>query len=135
LRAFTADARSSTVKFSDDIVAVGLFCDRRRRVDNREDVVDADRRAELDSMVVGDAGSIVNEGSLSAVCSGAGRGAALDFPGRSTPDGGWGSGEEELLLAVEVCEGVDAIGGADLVGAGWAGGVSVLFSAAAGGEP
>ena len=130
LRAITADASSSTVKFSDDIVAsVSLLCDRRRRVeDTREDVVDADRRAELDGMVVGDAGSIVNEGRLSAACCGADRGPVLGFPGRPTPGGGWGGEEEEPLLAVEVCEGVDTIGGADLVGTGRAGGVSVLFS-------
>lgn len=132
LRAITADASSSTVKVSDDIVApVGLLCDRRRRVeDNREDVVDADRRAELGGMVVGDAGSIVNDGSLSAACC---RGPALCFPGRSTAGDGWGSEEEELLRAVEVCVGVVTIGGADLVGTRRAGGVSVLFSV--GGEP
>jgi hypothetical protein len=136
LRAITADASSSTVKVSDDIVApVGLLCDRRRRVeDNREDAVDAERRAELGGMVVGDAGSIVNDGSLSAACCGADRGAALGFPGRSTASGGWGSEEEELLLAVEVCEGVDTIREADLVGTTrGGGGVSVLFSV--GGEP
>lgn len=135
MRAITADASSSTVKVSDDaVVPVGLLCDRRRRVeDNREDVVDADRRAELGGMVVGDAGSIVNEGSLSTACCGADRGPALGFPGRSTAGSGWGSEEEELLLAVEVCEGADTIGGADLAGTGRGGGVSVLFSV--GGEP
>ena len=116
LRAFIADASSSTVKFSDDIVAPeGLLCDRRRRVDNLEEVVDADCGAELNEATVGDAGSIVNEGSLSAACCGTRRGPALDFPGRSAlGDDGWGSEEEEFLFAVEVCEGVGTIEGADL---------------------
>jgi len=115
LRAFIADASSSTVKFSDDIVAPeGLLCDRRRRVDNLEEVVDADCGAELNEATVGDAGSIVNEGSLSAACRGTRRGPALDFPGRSAlGDDGLGS-EEEFLLAVEVCEGVGTTEGADL---------------------
>lgn len=69
LRAFTTDASSSTVKLSDDIVATEcLLFARRRRADNLEEVVDADCGAELCDMTVGDAGSIVNEGSLSATC-------------------------------------------------------------------
>jgi hypothetical protein len=134
LRAFIADASSSTVKFSDDIVAPeGLLCDRRRRVDNLEEVVDADCGAELNDATVGEAGSIVNEGSLSAACCGARREPALDFPGRSALGGGWGSEEEEFLLAVEVCEGVGTIEGADLAEVVWAGGVLMLLSD--GGEP
>jgi hypothetical protein len=43
----------------------------------------------------------------------------LGFPGRSTLGGGWVTEDEEfllvLVLVVEVCEGVDAIGGADFV--------------------
>ena len=69
LRAFTTDASSSNVNVSDDIVAIEcLLFGRRRRVDNLEEVVDADCGAELFDMTVGDAGSIVSEGSLSATC-------------------------------------------------------------------
>jgi hypothetical protein len=57
----------------------------------------------------------------------------LGFPGRPTAGGGWGSEGGGLLLAVEVCEWVDTIEGADLVGTGGAGGAPVLFSV--GGEP
>jgi hypothetical protein len=69
LRAFIADASVSTVKFSADSAAPdGLLCDRRRRagMDSREEAVDADRGAELSELAVGDAGSIVNAGTLSA---------------------------------------------------------------------
>jgi hypothetical protein len=69
LRAFIADASDSTVKFSADSAAPDdLLCDRRRRagMDSREDVVEADRGAELSELAVGDAGSIVNAGTLSA---------------------------------------------------------------------
>lgn len=41
--------------------------------------------------------------------------------------------DEEFLLVVEVCEGVDAIGGADFAGPGLADGALELFSV--GGEP
>jgi hypothetical protein len=69
LRAFTTDASSSTVKLSDDIVGTEcLLFDRRRRVDNLEEVVEADCGPEPCNMTVGDAGSIVNEGSLSVTC-------------------------------------------------------------------
>ncbi len=69
LRAFTLEARAPVVEPSDDIVAPeGLLCARRRRVDILEEVVDAEGGADA---AVGDAGSIVNEGSLSATCWGA----------------------------------------------------------------
>ena len=68
LRAFTADACASAVEPSDGFVAPdGLLCDRRRRVDILEEVVDAECGPDA---AIGDAGSIVNDGSLSA----AGRG-------------------------------------------------------------
>lgn len=127
LPAFTVDARASAVEFSDDIVAPdGLLFDRRRREDILEEVVDAEGGAEV---AVGDAGSTVNRGSLSTACCGARRGPFLDLSGRSTPGSGWGGeDEEEFLLALEVCDGADAI-----EGAGLAVGVFMLFSA--GGEP
>jgi len=110
LRAFIADASASTVKFSADSAAPeDLLCGRRRRVDmdSLEDVVDAEGGAEPSEFAVGDAGSIVNEGTLSAACCGVARRVpVLGFAGRSTPDGGWGSEEEEeLLLAVVEREG------------------------------
>jgi hypothetical protein len=69
LRAFTVDACGSAIEPSDDFVAPeGLLCDRRRRVDILEEVVDAECGPDA---AVGDAGSIVNEGSLSTTWSGA----------------------------------------------------------------
>jgi hypothetical protein len=69
LRAFTVEDRAPVVEPSDDIVAPeGLLCARRRRVDILEEVVDAEGGADS---AVGDAGSIVNEGNLSATCWGA----------------------------------------------------------------
>ena len=69
LRVFTVDPRASADEPSDDIVAPeGLLCDRRRRVDILEEEVDAECGADGEA---GDAGSIVNEGSLSAACRGA----------------------------------------------------------------
>ena len=128
LRPFTA----KSVSVSDDIVAPdGLLCGRRRRVDILEEVVDAECGAEA---AVGDAGSIVNTGSLSTTCCGARPEPSLDLSGRSTPGSGWGSDdEEEFLLALEVCDGADAIEGADLVGTGLAVGVFMLLSVV--GEP
>jgi len=132
LPAFAVDANASAVEFSDDIVAPdGLLCDRRRRVDILEEVVDAESGAEA---AVGDAGSTVNKGSLSTACCGARRGPSLDLSGRSTPGSGWGSkDEEEFLLALEVCDGADTIEGADLVGTGLGVGVFMFFSVV--GEP
>jgi hypothetical protein len=105
LRAFTADASASTVKFSDDIVAPDglLLCDRRRRADGLVEVVEAEC-----GDVTGDAGSIVNEGGLSAACC-----------------------EEEFLLAIVIWEVTTE--GVDLAGTGLAVGVLVFFSF--GGEP
>jgi hypothetical protein len=104
LRASIADASASTVKLSADSAAPeNLLCDRRRRVgmDNLEEVVDAEGGAEPSEFAVGDAGSIVNEGTLSAACCAVARRVpVLGFAGRSTPGGGWGSEEEEFLLAV-----------------------------------
>ena len=119
LRAFTVDANAPVVEFSDDLGALDcLLCARRWRVDILEEVVDADCGAEA---AVGDAGSIVNVGSLSTACCGARSGPSLGLSGRSTPGNGWGcEDEEEFLLAVEVCDGADTIGGADLVGTGLA---------------
>jgi hypothetical protein len=130
LRAFTVDASVSVVEFLDDLGAPDcLFCGRRRRVDILEEVVDADCGAEA---AVGDAGSIVNTGSLSTACCGALPGPSLGLSRVSTLGNGWGSGdEEEFLLVVEVCDasdGTDTIGGADLVGTGLAVGVFTLFS-------
>lgn len=64
LRAFTVDACASAVDPSDGfVVPEGLLCDRRRRVDILEEVVDAEWGPGA-AAVVGEAGSIVNEGSL-----------------------------------------------------------------------
>ena|SRR5712671_1903318 len=122
-RAFIADASISTVKFSDDIVgaAEGLLCDRLRRVDSLEDVVEAECGVEPNEVAVGDAGCIVNEGSFSAAFCGARLEPPLGFSGGSTPGG---EEEEEFLLVVE---GGDTIEGVDF------GGVLVLFSVV--GEP
>lgn len=69
LRALTVDACASAVEPSDGFVAPeSLLCDRRRRVDILEEVVDAECGPDA---AVGDAGSIVNEGSLSASWRGA----------------------------------------------------------------
>jgi hypothetical protein len=69
LRALTVDACASAVEPSDGFVAPeSLLCDRRRRVDILEEVVDAGCGPDA---AVGDAGSIVNEGSLSASWRGA----------------------------------------------------------------
>jgi hypothetical protein len=69
LRAFTVDTCTSAVKLSDRFVTPeGLLCDRRRRVDILEEVVDADCGPDA---AVGDAGSIVNEGRLSVAWRGA----------------------------------------------------------------
>jgi hypothetical protein len=68
-RAFTVDACASATEPSDGFVAPeGLLFDRRRRVDILEEVVDAECGPDA---AVGDAGSIVNEGSLSASWCGA----------------------------------------------------------------
>lgn len=64
LRAITVDACAWAVEPSDGFVAPeGLLCGRRRRVDILEEVVDAECGPDT---AVGDAGSIVNEGILSA---------------------------------------------------------------------
>jgi hypothetical protein len=69
LRAFTVDACASAVKPSDGFVAPeGLLFGRRRRVDILEEVVDAECGPDA---AVGDAGSIFNDGSLSASWRGA----------------------------------------------------------------
>ena len=61
----------------------------------------------------------------------------MGFPGRPTPGGGWVTEDEEflLVLVVEVCEGVDAIGGADFVGPELADGALALFSVGEGPWP
>jgi hypothetical protein len=67
LRAFALDSCASAVEPSDGfVVPEGLLCDRRRREDILEEVVDAECGPD-----VGDAGSIVNEGRLSAAWRGA----------------------------------------------------------------
>lgn len=69
LRAFTVDTCASAVDPSNGFVPPeGLLCGRRRRVDILEEVVDAECGPDA---AVGDAGSIVNEGSLSASWRGA----------------------------------------------------------------
>jgi hypothetical protein len=109
LRTFIAGASASTVKLSADSAAPeNLLCGRLRRaaMDSLEEVVGAERGAEPSEMAVGDAGSIVNEGTLSAACCGVTRREPdLGFAGRSTPGGGRGSEEEEFLLEVVECEG------------------------------
>lgn len=132
LRAFTVEASAPV---SDDVVAPdGLLFGRRLRVDILEEVVDAECGAEA---AVGDAGSIVNTGSLSTACGGARPEPFLDLSGRSPPGSGWGSeDEEEFLLALEACEacdGADAIEGGDLVGFELEVGVFMLLSVV--GEP
>jgi hypothetical protein len=63
------DACASAAEPSDGFVArEGLLCDRGRRVDILEEVVDAECGPDA---AVGDAGSIVNEGNLSASWPGA----------------------------------------------------------------
>ena len=68
-RAFTVDTCASTIEPSDDFVAPEGLLDRRRLVDILEEVVDAECGP---GAAVGDAGSIVNEGSLSVVWRGEG---------------------------------------------------------------
>jgi hypothetical protein len=96
------------VKLSaESVVPEGLLCDRRRRAgkDGME-VVDAERGTEPSESAVGDAGSIVREGTLSAACCGvARRGPDLGFAEGSTTGGDRVSGEEEFLLGVVECEG------------------------------
>jgi hypothetical protein len=124
LRGFTVDACAPAVEPSDGFVAPeGLFCDRRRRVDILEEVVDAECGP---NAAVGDAGSIVNEGSfLSAATRGARWDPSLDSE-LSAPSSGWeGDDNDDFLLAFEVCDGADE--GADL-GFGFAVGVFMLFS-------
>ncbi len=124
LRAFTVDTCAPAVEPSDGFVAPeGLLCDRRRRVDILEEVVDAESGPDA---AVGDAGSIVNEGSLSAATRGARWDPSLDSE-LSAPSSGWEGDEEDFLLAFEVCDGVDTIEGADL-GFEFAVGVFMLFS-------
>jgi hypothetical protein len=114
LRAFTV--RASAVEPPDGFVAPGgLMCDRRRRVDILEEVVDAESGPDA---AVGDAGSIVNEGRLSAAWRGARWGPSLDSE-LSVRSSGWeGEDEEDFLLAFG-CGGADTIEGADL-GSGFA---------------
>ena len=119
LRPFTVDACET----SDGFVAEGLLLDRRRRVDILEEVVDAECGPDA---AVGDAGSIVNEGKLSAAWRGARWGPSLDSE-LSAPNSGWaGEDEEDFLLAFD-CRGADTIEGADL-GSGFAVGVFMLLS-------
>ena len=127
LRAFTVC--TSAVEPSDGFVAPeGLLCARRRRVDILEEVVDAECGPDA---AVGDAGSIVNEGRLSAAWRGARLGPSLDSE-PSVPSGGWeGEDEEDFLLAFG-CGGVDTIEGTDF-GSGFA--VVFMLLSAVGEEP
>jgi hypothetical protein len=112
LRTFIASGSASTVKLSADSAAPeDLLCSRRRAAGMESlEVVDAERGAEPSELAVGDAGSIVKEGTLSAASRGVARRVPdLCFPGRSTPGGGRGGKEEELLVGVVECEGCGAM--------------------------